>query len=68
MNNADLKKTPDQKIIIHRAITVRIGDSTFRWEQICDRSCSVGYGLGLTWNSSEVTCEKCLQILKDSNL
>lgn len=62
---------------IHRALTIPIstlinGESGItgnHWVRLCDNTRNnITYGIGLTWDIEEVTCDRCLKILEASVL
>jgi hypothetical protein len=55
----------ERRLAMHRAVTIRLDNGGFHWHQLCDCS-QPKYGVGLTWDNSEVTCENCLNVLNDS--
>lgn len=67
MSNEKLRESP--KVTIHRGISKPVGNSEgYHYFKLCENEHDKGFGLGLSWNNSEVTCEKCLEIMKISNL
>jgi hypothetical protein len=54
--------------VIHRAITIPLLSGGFHWYRLCTLEKGEGYDVDFSWVWSEVTCPKCREIGKLSNL
>lgn len=59
----------NQEKLIHRSIVRQSkGSKGYHWHRLCDNTKDKSFGTELTWSNKEVTCKKCLEVLKFSEL